>query len=73
MQTILLGHVKWFDNRKGFGFVRSEQEDEDIFIHYSNIEGDGFKALNDGDAVEFEFEVGPKGLHAKKLKRADSD
>ncbi len=69
MQKIVSGHVKWFDNRKGFGFVRCENCDEDIFIHYSNIDGDGFKALNDGDPVEFDLITGDKGYHAAGLRK----
>ncbi len=66
---MVLGHVKWFDNRKGFGFVRTDGVDEDIFIHYSNIEQDGFKCLQDGEPVEFELENGNKGYHALNVRR----
>lgn len=58
------GSVKWFDNRKGYGFLRCDDCEEDIFVHYSNIDGDGFKSLRDGDMVAFEVEEGNKGLHA---------
>lgn len=63
------GHVKWFDNRKGFGFVRTDGLDEDIFCHYSNIAQDGFKCLQDGEAVEFDLEAGEKGHHALNVRR----
>ena len=66
---MVLGHVKWFDNRKGFGFVRTDGVDEDIFIHYSNIEQEGFKCLQDGEPVEFELKDGGKGFHACNVRR----
>ncbi|PIE23121.1 MAG: hypothetical protein CSA62_08770 [Planctomycetota bacterium] len=62
------GHVKWFDNRKGFGFLRCDQFDEDIFIHYSNISGEGYKVLEDGQAVCFGVIKGEKGWHAREVQ-----
>jgi len=54
------GIVKWFDDRKGYGFI--EQEDgPDVFVHYSGIDGNGFKSLGEGDRVSFEIEQGEKG------------
>jgi CspA family cold shock protein len=53
------GVIKWFDNRKGFGFIASERG-EDIFVHYKNISGEGFRSLNDGDTVSYELVQGPK-------------
>ena len=60
------GRVKWYNDVKGYGFI--EQEDgEDIFVHYSVIEVDGFRALMDDQMVEYEFSEGPKGLQATKV------
>lgn len=66
---MVLGSVKWFDNRKGFGFLRTEGCDEDIFIHYSNIVEEGFKCLHDGEPVEFELQHGEKGYHALNVRK----
>lgn len=57
------GTVKWFNNRKGFGFLGRE-EGEDVFVHYSAINGDGFRKLHENDKVSFEVEEGAKGLSA---------
>ncbi|MEZ5987833.1 MAG: cold shock domain-containing protein [Planctomycetota bacterium] len=65
------GTVKWFDNRKGFGFLRTEGVDEDIFVHYSNVVGDGFRCLRDGETVEFVLEQGDKGFHALEVRKQD--
>jgi len=59
-----VGTVKWFNNKKGFGFIVGNEDDEDVFVHYSAIQGDGFRTLLKGATVEFEVERGPKGLHA---------
>ena len=62
------GIVKWFDNRKGYGFI--EQEDgPDVFVHHSGINATGFKSLNDGDSVSFEVEDGQKGPAAVNVTR----
>ncbi|MBU1297885.1 MAG: cold shock domain-containing protein [Bacteroidetes bacterium] len=63
------GTVKWFNNSKGYGFVTRESG-EDVFVHYRSIDGDGYKTLKQGDAVQFEVEQGPKGLQAIKVQRA---
>ncbi len=62
------GTVKWFDTKKGFGFILNP-EGKDVFVHYSCIEGDGFRSLKDGEAVEYEQIEGEKGLLAKTVKR----
>jgi CspA family cold shock protein len=62
------GTVKWFDTKKGFGFIVNS-EGKDVFVHYTSIEGDGFRALKDGEQVEYEQVQGEKGLMAKAVKR----
>ena len=60
------GTVKWFSDSKGFGFIEQEEGD-DVFVHFSVIEGDGFKSLNEGQAVEFDILDGPKGAQAANV------
>jgi len=62
------GTVKWFDVKKGFGFIVGDQG-EDIFVHFSVIQADGYRSLKDGEAVEYEFERGNKGLLATSVRR----
>jgi CspA family cold shock protein len=62
--------VKWFDSKKGFGFIVGP-EGEDVFVHFSVIQGDGFRSLKDGEPVQYEFERGTKGLLAKNVRRVD--
>jgi len=65
------GKVKWFNNAKGFGFIREEGKEDDVFVHYTAIEGDGYKTLEDGQDVLFEICEGPKGLHAKNVTKTN--
>ena len=58
------GTIKWFDNKKGFGFIAQEGGGQDVFVHFSCIEGEGFKTLEEGDRVEFEVANSDKGLKA---------
>jgi len=63
------GTVKWFNESKGFGFI-SQENGEDVFVHFSAIQGDGFKTLAEGESLEFDVTRGPKGLQAANVKKA---
>ncbi len=62
------GKVKWFNNSKGYGFIQQE-DGTDIFVHFSAIQGDGYKTLEEGQAVEFEVTQGPKGQQAANVAK----
>jgi CspA family cold shock protein len=65
--SVSIGHVKWFDKAKGFGFI--EQEDgDDVFVHFSEIQSEGFKVLIEGQAVRFSIQQGSKGLQASNVE-----
>lgn len=68
---MLTGTVKWFSNPKGYGFI-SRDGGEDVFVHYSSIEGSGFRSLNEGERVEFTIEQSDKGPRAANVKSLDS-
>ena len=63
------GRVKWFNDSKGFGFIVNE-DGKDVFVHFSAIQGDGYKTLHEGQAVLFECVEGPKGLHAANVQKS---
>lgn len=67
MQT---GKVKWFNGEKGFGFIEQADGGEDVFVHFSAIQGDGFRNLEEGSEVEFDLEQGQKGLQAANVRVA---
>ena len=67
-----VGTVKWFCNSMGSGFISPEEGGEDVFAHFSAIEMDGYKTLNEGQKVEFEITEGPKGLQASTIRSADA-
>ena len=62
------GRVKWFNDSKGFGFI-TQEGGEDVFVHYSAIQANGFKSLSEGDKVELEVARGPKGLQASNVRK----
>jgi len=62
------GSVKWFNDSKGFGFI-AQENGEDVFVHHTAIQMEGFKSLSEGDRVEFEVTQGPKGLQAQNVRR----
>jgi CspA family cold shock protein len=65
---VIKGKVKWFNDAKGYGFIEQEGG-EDVFVHFSSIQMDGFKTLAEGQVVEFEVQQGDKGLHATNVVR----
>ena len=64
------GKVKWFNNQKGYGFITRDDGSGDVFVHYSSVEGQGFKSLVEGDAVEFEVVDSDKGPKAANVTKA---
>jgi cold shock protein len=69
--STLKGTVKWFNSKKGFGFIEREDKEKDAFVHASAVKNAGMRFLNEGDKLEFEMEDGPKGPSAVNLKKVD--
>jgi CspA family cold shock protein len=63
----ITGTVKWFNAGKGYGFIEQHEGGEDVFVHYSALQSEGFRSLNEGQRVEFTIERGPKGLQASNV------
>ena len=70
--TIIKGTVKWFNNKKGFGFIEREDKEKDAFVHVSAVKSAGMKHLNEGQKLEFELQDGAKGPSAVNLKAIES-
>lgn len=64
-----IGKVKWFNDKKGFGFIEPDGGGEDIFVHHTSIQSDGFRTLAEGQSVEFELIRGPKGMQAQNVQK----
>tara|TARA_B110001452_G_scaffold3969_1_gene3620 strand:+ start:255 stop:467 length:213 start_codon:yes stop_codon:yes gene_type:complete len=69
--STLKGTVKWFNGKKGFGFIERDDKEKDAFVHASAVKNAGIRFLNEGDKLEFELEDGPKGPSAVNLKKID--
>jgi CspA family cold shock protein len=65
-----VGTVKWFNNDKGYGFIKRDTG-EDVFVHHTAIQSQGYRTLNEGERVEFDVKQGPKGLQAENVRRAE--
>ena len=63
------GMVKWFNNAKGFGFITRDDSEDDVFVHFRSVEGEGYRTLDEGQAVEFKLVEGPKGLQAEEVAK----
>ncbi len=63
-----IGTVKWFNNARGYGFITQDEKADDIFVHYRNIRGEGYKSLLEGQKVQFELQEGEKGLQADDVE-----
>jgi CspA family cold shock protein len=66
------GKVKWFNESKGYGFIEPDEGGRDVFVHYSAIQGEGYKTLSEGQAVEFEIIQGEKGLQAANVSKSSA-
>lgn len=65
-----IGTVKWFNNDKGYGFIKRDTG-EDVFVHHTAIQANGYRTLNEGERVEFDVKQGPKGLQAENVRRPE--
>ena len=65
-----IGVVKWFNNDKGYGFIK-RNSGEDVFVHHTAIQSQGYRTLNEGEKVEFDVKQGPKGLQAENVRRVE--
>lgn len=63
------GMVKWFNDSKGYGFIQADGSERDVFVHYTAVQGDGFKTLSEGQRVQFELNDGPKGPQASNVSK----
>ena len=63
------GRVQWFNENKGYGCIRQESDGQNIYVHYSDIEGEGFRTLNEGETVEYDLAQGPKRLRAIRVRK----
>ena len=70
MSVLPQGKVKWFDEAKGYGFIVPNEGGKEVFVHYSSIQGNGFKTLKEGDTVSYELTEGPKGPQATQVTKA---
>lgn len=66
-----VGRVKWFSDSKGYGFIEVDGQSKDVFVHYSDISGEGFRTLEEGSSVEFEVENGRQGERARNVLRVE--
>ena len=69
MTDRVIGTVKWFNNAKGFGFITREESEDDVFVHFRSIQGEGYRTLNEGQTVEFVLVEGAKGLQAEEVSK----
>ncbi len=67
-----VGRIKWFSDAKGYGFIQQDDGSPDIFVHFSSIEGQGFKSLQEGQLVEFDVESSPKGMKAVSVRKKET-
>ena len=70
--TTLNGAVKWYNGKKGYGFVQRDDGEKDVFVHASDVKQAGLRYLNEGDKISFDLEDGPKGPNATNLKKIES-